>query len=127
MSLLEILRAIGKRPMMYIGDPIRNRCSVWHLQSFVVGFQSGRFGHVDDDDLILNGFDFWICTRYRINLSANWPGLLWLQSGKDDEAAFRLFFELLDDYLRDRELLGPDVLKARFMQMIEELPEDNDQ
>jgi hypothetical protein len=120
-SLLEILREMGKRPLIYIGEP-PNHCSIWHLHSFIVGFQLGRYDNFGDDDLILGEFDFWICTRYRIHHSANWAGLLWLQSRNDAEAAFRLFFELLNDYLKDREQLGPAVLKSRFMQVMAELP-----
>src|SRR4051812_25598898 len=103
MRLLEILRAIGKRPTMYIGDPTQNRCSIWHLHSFLVGFQSGRDGCKDGDE-ILDEFLFWVCTRYRVPDGAmDWAGHLWSQSGKDGEAAFRLFFDLLEEYLRDRE------------------------
>ncbi|SRR5260221_9585363 len=124
MRLLEILRAIGKRPTMYLVDPTRNRCSIWHLQSFLVGFQSGRRERKEGDD-ILDEFLFWVCTRYRVADGAmNWAGHLWVQCGKDEEAAFHLFFELLEEYLIDREQLGPDVLKARFMQMLDELDED---
>jgi hypothetical protein len=33
---------------------------------------------------------------------------------------FTLFFELLDEHVRDREQLGADGIKARFMQMLEQ-------
>jgi hypothetical protein len=118
MSLLDVLNAIEKHPMFFLGDPIRNSCSIWHLQSFLAGFQSGREERADGDE-ILDEFLFWVCTRYRVpEGSMNWAAHIWSQASKDDEAAFRLFFELLREYLADREQLGPEVIKLRFMQTI---------
>jgi hypothetical protein len=50
----------------------------------------------------------------------DWAGHLWRQCGEDDVAAFTLFFELLEEYVRDREQLGAAGIKARFMQMLEQ-------
>ena len=43
--------------------------------------------------------------------SMDWAGHLWRQCGEDDVAAFRLFFELLEEYVRDREQLGAETIK----------------
>jgi hypothetical protein len=75
---------------------------------------------VEGDD-VLDALTFWVCKRYGVpDGPMDWAGHLWRQSGEDDEAAFRLFFELLEDYVRDREQLGPEVIKARFLQMLEQ-------
>lgn len=126
LGLLELLLAIKKRPMMYIGDRAKNRCSIWHLKSFIVGFQSGRIGtgvHQEGDD-VLDAFTFWICLRFHVpDGPLDWSGLLWKQCGKDDEAAFRMFFDLLDEYLKDRAELGHQVIKARFIELIVKIRE----
>jgi len=121
MTLLELLRAVGKRPAFYIGDPPRNRFSIWHLHSFLSGYQCGGRHHpVLEGDDILDGLTFCVCTRYRVpDGSMNWAGHLWRQSGENDEAAFRLFFELLEEYVKDWELLGTETIKVRFMEMLE--------
>lgn len=121
MSLLELLRAIGKRPAMFLAAPGRRPFSIWHLKSFLVGYECGRLdGQARDGDDILDSLTFWVCTRYNVPDGAmSWAGHLWRQSGEDDEAAFRLFFELLEDYVRERQQLGADTLKSRFMEMLE--------
>ncbi len=49
--------------------------------------------------------------------SMDWAGHIGRHCGEDDVAAFRLFFELLEEYVRDREQLGADAIKARYMEM----------
>lgn len=125
LNLLELLRAIGKKPAMYIGDFPRHRFSIWHLTSFIVGFQSGSIGRgpYQEGDMVLDAFTFWVCTRFGVaDGSMNWAGHIWRHCGEDDEAAFRVFFDLLEEYVRDREQLGPEEIKARFQQMLERLP-----
>jgi hypothetical protein len=121
MSLLELLRAVGKRPGLYIGGLSPNSFSIWHLWSFLSGYQCGGRHHpVLDGDDILDGLTFWVCTRFGVpDGSMNWACHLWRQSGENDEAAFRLFFELLEEYVKDRELLGTETIKVRFMEMLE--------
>lgn len=111
---------------MYIGDLPRNRYSIWHLKSFIVGFQSGSIGRgpYQEGDLILDAFTFWICTRLGVSDGAmDWAGHIWRQCREDDEVAFRKFFELLDEYVKDREELGPEAIQNRFMQMMDKMRE----
>ena len=118
MSLLELVRAVGKKPGFYIGDFPRSSVSIWHLRAFLVGHQCGRSQRAEGDD-ILDEMTFWVCTHYGVpDGSMDWAGHLWRQCGKDDVAAFRLFFELLEEYVRDREQFGADGIKTRFMEMI---------
>jgi hypothetical protein len=106
LNLLELLRAIRKRPGMYLGDLAGKHFSIWHLTSFIIGFQSGSRGRglPEEGDLILDAFTSWVCTRFQVPDSGmSWTGHIWHQCGKDDEAAFHKFFELLDEYLKERE------------------------
>jgi hypothetical protein len=74
-----------------------------------------------EGDDVLDSLTFWVCTRFGVpGGPMDWAGCLWRQSGENDEAAFRLFFELLDEYVRDREQLGPEIIKTRFLQMLEQ-------
>jgi hypothetical protein len=124
LRLLEVLRAIGKKPAMYIGDFPRDRMSIWHLMSFVVGFQSGSAGRgkYHDDDVVLDAFTFWICTRFGVpDGTMNWAGHIWKHCDEDDEAAFRKFFELFEEYLEERAKVGPEAIEARFMNMLKQM------
>ena len=117
--LLDLIRAVGKRPGFYIVDPTRNGISIWHLDAFLSGYQCGRQPPAEGDD-ILDALTFWVCIRYGLSAgSMNWCGHLWRRCGEDEEAAFRLFFELFDEYLGDWEQLGYEGIKSRYMQIIE--------
>jgi hypothetical protein len=125
-NLLELLRAMKKRPMMYLGYRPQNRVSIWDLKTFIDGFQSGRIGTGADQegDDILDVFTFWVCLRKRVSDgSMDWSGHLWRQCGDDDGAAFRMFFELFEEYVKDRAEIGPENIKARFIKMLDEIRE----
>ena len=118
MSLLELIRAIGKKPGFYISGSLSGSVSILHLRSFLVGHQCGRGQPAEGDD-ILDGMTYWVCARYGVPCSSmDWSGILWRQCGRDDQAAFRLFFELLEEYVRDRDQLGTDGIRTRFMEMM---------
>jgi hypothetical protein len=123
-SLLEMLRAIEKRPALYIGDHDQHRFTIWHLHSFYVGFQTGRHG-AGEPDMTLDALTFWVCLRYKETMgAADWSTLLLRQSNNDAEAAFRLFFELFEQYIADRERLGYEGLKASYLAMAETLRDE---
>lgn len=119
MKLLELLRHVGERPGFYIGDFPRKRVSIWHLQAFLVGYQCGRARQpAAEGDDILDSFTFWVCTRFGVpDGSMDWAGHIWRHCGEDDEVAFRLFFKLLEEYVKDREQFGVETIKTRFMEM----------
>ena len=120
MKFVELLRVIGQKPAFYLSpEPRASSCSIWHLRSFLVGFQCGRIS--TDDDSVLDTFTFWVCAHYGVPDGAmDWCGHIWHQAGKNEEAAFRLFFELFELYLKDREANGSESIKARFMTMLQE-------
>jgi hypothetical protein len=122
LNLLEVLRAVGKRPMVYFGLTTRKRCIVWHLESFVVGWQTGRAGtgvYLEGDD-ILDVFFFWLCLRFDFPDgygTMSWADILSQQCKGDDEAAFRMFFEVLEKYIQERAEIGPAALEANFREL----------
>ena len=80
--------------------------------------QCGRGAPAEGED-ILDSMTYWVCTRYGVPYSSmDWSGILWRQCDEDDEAAFCLFFELLEDYVRDREQLGAEGIKSRYIAMM---------
>jgi hypothetical protein len=118
LSLLELIRAVGKKPGFYIGGLPSGSVSISHLRSFLVGYECGRVQPAEGDD-ILDSMTYWVCTRYGVPYSSmDWSGILRRQCGEDDEAAFLLFFELFEEYVRDRERLGAEGIKTRFMEMM---------
>lgn len=120
MKLLDLLRHVGKKPGFYISGFPSGSVSILHLRSFLVGYQCGRGQPAEGDD-ILDAMTYWVCARYGVPYSsADWSGILWQQCGKDDEAAFGLFFVLLEEYVRDRERLGAEGIKSRYMEIIKQ-------
>ena len=117
-SFLDWLRAIGAKPGMWLGRP-----SISHLQTFIVGYQVGH--SCKDDTMVLDGFEFWVYHRYRHGGSMHWAQVILEQTGGDETAAFRLFFDHFEEFLRERERVGTPALKARFMTMVEEMHRDD--
>lgn len=111
MTLLETLRQIGKRPGFYLTFP-----SIWQLNSFVNGWKCGGRQAYEGDE-ILDEMSMWVCTRFNVSMGAgNWAlHLLW-QSGEDEKVALNLFFELFEEYIKDRERLGPEGIKELFQE-----------
>lgn len=126
LNLLELLRAIRKRPAMYLSQQPQNGYSIWQLTTFITGFQSGSIGRKphQEGDLILDAFTFWVCARFGVAGGAmGWAGHIWRHCGEDNEAAFHRFFELLEEYVKERERLGSEAIKNRFMQMMNKIRE----
>lgn len=74
--------------------------------------------------MILDAFTFWVCTRFGVADGAmNWAGHIWSHCGEDNEAAFHRFFELLEEYVKERERLGPEAIKKQFILMIDKIRE----
>jgi hypothetical protein len=108
---IDHLRAIGRKPSFYLGQP-----SLSHLFSFIVGFQTGKL--CPDDGGALDSFEFWIYHRYGESGSRHWQQIIRDHAGGDDTVAFRRFFEHLEEYLAERERIGADAIKARYMQTL---------
>ena len=120
-NFTDLLRMIGKRPGFYLAPDRSGDCkSIRDLCSFINGFQAAK--HLKDDTSVLNEFTIWVCHHYGVPDGArNWYGHILERAGEDEAAAFQLFFEHFEDYLKEREKIGPGAIKARFIAMLEEL------
>lgn len=112
MELLQILQHIHERPGMYFGDGERGR-SIHMLNAFIMGFEVGRDPAGKNRDL--DCFREWVALRYNALTDGQDGFTLILEHvGGDDKLAFDEFFQLLPDYLRDRQELGWDAIQSRF-------------
>ena len=120
-DFIEILRVVGKKPAFYLtpkkdGDSK----SISHLRTFICGIQVGQ--HLKHDTSILDSFTFWVCHHYGVPDGArDWSGHLLKQAGGDESEAFRLFFQHFEEYVKERETIGAEAIKARFIMMLERI------
>jgi hypothetical protein len=113
----DFLRILGKKPGFYLSPgPSGSSKSISHLRTFLNGIQVGQ--HLKHDPSVLDAFTFWICIRYQITMGASDGfGHILERVGGDDAAAFDLFFELFEEYLQERQRIGYEEMKARYLAM----------
>lgn len=117
-TFTDVLRVVGKKPGMYLTPNRRGDCrSLSSLHSFILGFEMAQF--IKGDSGVLGEFTFWVCHRHGV-VSGSWYSQILERTGWDEEAAFRLFFEYFKEYLSERDQIGPEAIKARFMALIDE-------
>ena len=116
-NLVELLREIRKKPRIYLG----NNPTISQIRSLIVGFQSGSFGRgkSQEGDGVLDAFTSWVCMRFGVPDSGMaWDGQIRRHCEQDDEAAFGMFFELLEEYLKERERIGPDEIQRQYVDFL---------
>lgn len=116
-NLLELLRWIREKPGMYLG----NKGTISHMRSLIVGFQAGSHGRgkYQEGDGVLDAFTSWVCMRFRVPDSGMaWDGQIRRYCDEDDEAAFGMFFELLEEYLKERARIGPDEIQRQYVEFL---------
>jgi hypothetical protein len=100
MDIMEILEKIRHRPAIYIdGDR-----SLKRVRSFMVGYEVGSAStpreFTDRDQF--HQFDDWVARRLRYAESASgWCNMILGKAGSD-EKAYEMFFQLLDEFKRQR-------------------------
>jgi hypothetical protein len=95
-NVISLLYKIKKMPEIYLF-----RKSILLLESFIGGFIYAHFienGYESSEENFTGKFNTWVANRYNISDSLNWASMIMLQM-KDEEKAFDLFYELLDEYL----------------------------
>lgn len=99
MSELDLLSKIRKNPGMYLGEE-----SITRLDSFLGGYVYANFekGETKRDEWI-DGFQAFVDERYQNNMTIGWCDVI-LRHEKNEVAAFRRFFQLLDKYLECEKL-----------------------
>ncbi|MCL2814619.1 MAG: hypothetical protein FWD23_08470 [Oscillospiraceae bacterium] len=94
----ELLMKIKKKPMMYMVKK-----SILHLQMLILGYDIGKSEVDNNYHSILDGFgDF--ANEYcgRNARAAGWAMNIYHYTNKDEEKAFDKFYELLDEFLKQK-------------------------
>jgi hypothetical protein len=114
-DFLNTLRHIGKKPGFYLTPKNDgNSKSISHLRTFIVGVQVGQ--HLKHDTSVLDGFTEWVCHRYSVPMGArDWSGHILERVSGDEVAAFQLFFEHFEEYLQERDRIGADAIRERYI------------
>ncbi|MEG4999865.1 hypothetical protein [Microcoleus sp. B4-D4] len=98
-KLYELLDRIQKKPGMYIGSP-----SISNLFMFLCGYQHARdlletpFTEQEEE---FAKFQPWLQKRFAVNTSASWAKVILFYS-TDESQAFDTFFDLLQEFIKDK-------------------------
>jgi hypothetical protein len=76
-NLLELLRAMKKRPMMYLGYRPQNRVSIWDLKTFIDGFRQEELAQV----FIRREMIYWMLSPFGFACAIAFPMGPWI--GRD--------------------------------------------
>lgn len=110
-NLSRLLQKIKDSPVMYLGKP-----SLTCLHSFLIGYLSSRSDlGLDREGTILDGFQEWIQKREKTQASRSWAGII-LCSNISERSAFYRFFELLDEFLhqKDGSSISKNIIEEKF-------------
>ena len=120
-NFTDFLRIVGKKPGFYLTGDEHGYCrSISQLRTFIVGIQVGQ--HLRYDATALDGFTEWVCHRYRVSVGGrDWSGHILEQAGGDEVAAFQLFFEHFEEFLQERERIGTEAIKDRYVALMKEI------
>lgn len=100
-NLYNLLHKVKENPILYLGKP-----SLTCLHSFLIGYRSTRFElELDREGTILDGFQEWIQERERIKGTRSWARII-ICSNIGERSAFYRFFELLDEFLSQKDILS---------------------
>lgn len=96
MDIIEMLEEIRRKPGFYLDGDI----SLKRLRSFMVGYEEGAGSTTRKltDEQQFHQFNDWVARRLGYPMSGRgWCGMIIKRAG-DDEKAFHMFFELLDEF-----------------------------
>jgi hypothetical protein len=112
-----ILSCIKRRP----GFWIHSNGSLGEVEAFIAGFQSALH-HPGSNPKWFAHFTNWVGVHYRIIPGPrNGFSLIRDHVGEDEKLAFREFFRLLPDYIRDMRDLGPEGMDEKLAKAFEPL------
>ena len=95
----QLLDRIHKKPGMYIGSR-----SISNLFMFLCGYQHARDlleTPVTKQEEKFTEFQPWLQKRFAINTSASWAKIILLYS-TDESHAFDTFFDMLQEFIKDK-------------------------
>ena len=108
-NFYKLLQKIKDDPVLYLDRP-----SITRLHFFINGYLSTRYDMgLDREGTILRGFQDWIQTRAKTNLSISWDMII-LGTCVSERSAFSRFFELFEQFLLEKDNLqvNPDENQA---------------
>lgn len=102
-SIFELLDRIKKRPAIFLdGDP-----SLKRLRSFLVGYECalGRLQLTLAGHAIFYLFNDWVAAHLDFgNSTSGWCNMILAKCGNDDAKAYQFFFDLLDQFCKEKGL-----------------------
>jgi hypothetical protein len=92
--LLQLLnnKKLRTRPGMFIGE-----CSLTKLAAFIRGYSFALYELGEPDGPLFEGFQNWVVQRLRVPNYHGWESAI-LKHCPSEAEAFKLFWELLDEY-----------------------------
>jgi|GEM_PF-660310 hypothetical protein len=104
----RLLQNIKEHPVLYLGKP-----SITCLNFFVNGYLStlSDLGFTDEG-LAMEGFQEWIQEREKTTVTQSWSEIIIFNNGSD-RSSFYKFFELFEQFLKQKESLELDKNKAK--------------
>lgn len=103
LTLLKLLESIEQRPQMYIKEK-----NLDLLESFISGYflcQTENTISSPDDMIFKSEFYNWIYPKYQyLTNDISWVEFIKQISKKENKDEFPLFFELLKDFKKEKEL-----------------------
>ncbi|NJM62860.1 MAG: hypothetical protein HC849_26000 [Oscillatoriales cyanobacterium RU_3_3] len=101
-NFYELLNRIHKKPAMYIGSP-----SIGNLFMFLCGYQHAcdlLETPVTEQEEEFAEFQLWLQKRFAVNTSASSAKIILFYSS-DESQAFDTFFDLLEEFIKDKHPL----------------------
>lgn len=109
-SFTEHLRGLKRRHGFHLKEP-----EISALYNYLRGWEDAIYDGTRSENI--NGFRYWLCCKYLLPDSQNWDTILLDLSDQDELRAFEMFFDELDDYLKDRDSIGDDAIRNRFVSL----------
>ena len=90
-----LLKEIREQPAIYIGKKSLDR-----LAAFLAGYSYCMYKQQNISTPILPGFQEYISEHFKNESAYNWSSIIVLNS-RNDEEAFDLFYDILEQFYRD--------------------------
>lgn len=100
-SVFDFLFSLRKKSALYFGEK-----SLTRLRVFLAGYQCGlaKAGKILNGEVRFHSFHDWVAAKLGFTSSTSgWCNMI-LSKSKDEKAAFDRFFELLEEFQRERGL-----------------------
>ena len=104
-NLLDLTFKIKKKPHLYL-ESKKNLSELYYiLEGFSIAYIYEKY---ERDVGIIPNFDDWIHKKYNNNSTQSWKNIL-LENSKSEKEAFDLFFEELENFLKENNIEVPTI------------------